>query len=448
MTTRIAIISEHASPLARPGSVDCGGQNVYVAEVAKRLEAAGNEVDVFTRRDDPAVPRVARWSHGVRVVHVPAGPARFVPKEDLLPYMDEFAANVVDYCRRLRRRFDVSHANFFMSGLASLALRKAMGTPFVVTFHALGRVRRMHQAGADHFPPERADIEARLVASADRIIAECPQDAGDLRDLYGAEEARVRMVPCGVDPFVFHAVPRELARAAVGVPRDQFTVLQLGRLVPRKGVDDAIRAVALARRQHGVPAALVIVGGDHDEPDAEHTPEIARLRGVAQDMGVAHAVRFVGRRDPSVLRLFYSAADVFISMPWYEPFGMTPLEAMACGTPVIGSAVGGLTHTIEHGRTGFLVPPHSPAEAAGRIAELFHAPDLRAEFGRAGLRRTRARFSWDAVVESLGRVYEELANQVRTPAAAVQRVLAAGEPALQRGLAASAGALAILGQNG
>lgn len=449
MTTRIAMISEHASPLAQPGSIDCGGQNVYVAEVAKRLEAAGHEVDVFTRRDDPGSPRVSRWSQGVRVVHVSAGPAHFVPKEELLPYMDEFAANVVEYCRRLRRRFDVSHANFFMSGLASLALRKAMGTPFVVTFHALGRVRRLHQAEADRFPAERANIEERLVAAADRIIAECPQDAGHLRDLYHAEEARMRVVPCGVDPFVFHAVPRDLARAAVGLPRDGFVVLQLGRLVPRKGVDDAIRAVAIARRQHGVPATLLIVGGDHDEPDPQRTPEIARLRGIAQELGAADAVRFVGRRDPSVLRLFYSAADVFVSLPWYEPFGMTPLEAMACGTPVVGSAVGGLTHTIEHGRTGFLVPPHAPDEAAIRIAELYQAPDLRLAFGCAGLRRTRARFSWDAVVESLGRVYEEIVDQVRTPAAAAQRaMLGAAGSAGHAGLVAPMGELAVLGNNG
>lgn len=259
----------------------------------------------------------------------------------------------------------------------------------------------------------------------------------------------MRVVPCGVDPFVFHAVPRDLARAAVGLPRDSFVVLQLGRLVPRKGVDDAIRAVASARQHHGVPATLLIVGGDHEEPDPQRTPEIARLRGIAQELGVGDAVRFVGRRDPSVLRLYYSAADVFVSLPWYEPFGMTPLEAMACGTPVVGSAVGGLTHTIEHGKTGFLVPPHDPDGAAGRIAELYHAPALRLAFGRAGLRRTRARFSWDAVVASLGRVYEEIADQVRTPAAAMQRaVREAAEAARYAGLAAPVGELAILGHNG
>lgn len=408
MSNRIALISDHASPLAAAGGVDCGGQNVYVAEVARRLAAAGNEVDVFTRRDRDDAPAMEEWSHGVRVVNVPAGPPTFVPKEELLPHMGEFAENIVRFSESRARPYDVSHANFFMSGLASLAMRVAHGTPFVMTFHALGRVRRLHQADADRFPPERGAIEERLVAEADRVIAECPEDRQHLIALYGAHDERLRLVPCGVDPLVFHAVPRHRARATLGLADSDFVVLQLGRLVPRKGVDDAIRAVAQARRSHGVPARLVIVGGDSEQPDPAVTPEIARLRAIAREEGIDDAVTFTGRRDMRLLRLYYSAADVFVTLPWYEPFGMTPLEAMACGTPVVGSAVGGLLYTVRDGETGFLVPPHAPEMAAERIARLHAAPSLAAALGRAGVRRARELFSWDKVVDALARVYDEL----------------------------------------
>lgn len=417
MRTRIALISEHASPLASPGSIDRGGQNVYVHEVARRLAAAGHEVDVFTRRCGTEPPTVLT-ADGVRVVHVDAGPPCHVPKEEMLPFMDEFAAGIVRFAREAGG-YDVSHANFFMSGLASQQLRRAMGTPFVITFHALGRVRRLHQGGADRFPPERERIEERLAAEADRVIAECPEDAEDLRRHYRAERGKLRLVPCGVDASAFHVVPRDIARRAIGMPGDEFIVLQLGRLVPRKGVDDAIRAVARLYDVHGVPARLLVVGGDAERPDESAAPELARLRRIAREEGVPHRVTFVGRRDREALRLYYSAADVFVTLPWYEPFGMTPLEAMACGTPVVGSAVGGIKYSVVDGETGFLVPPRAPGLAADRLLRLQRDPELRAAFGRAGLRRARLRFSWDRVVDSLTRVYAELTGAGHVVAAPI-----------------------------
>jgi D-inositol-3-phosphate glycosyltransferase len=417
---RIALISEHASPLATLGGVDCGGQNVYVAEVARRLAQAGHEVDVLTRRADDA-PEVVTTPDGVRVVHVDAGPAAPVPKEELLPLMDEFADGVVRFARR-EGGYDVSHANFFMSGLASRALRRAMGTPFVITFHALGRVRRLHQGGADRFPPERGRIEEDLANAADRIIAECPEDADDLRRHYHADRGKMRLVPCGVDAERFHVVPRDHARRAIGLPVEEFLVLQLGRLVPRKGVDDAIRAIARLLDEHGIRARLLVVGGDGETPDPGATPEIGRLQRLARELGVDDQVTFVGRRDRDALRLYYSAADVFVSLPWYEPFGMTPLEAMACGTPVVGSAVGGIKYSVVDGQTGFLVPPHDPGAAAERLMRLHRDPDLRQAFSRTGLRRARLRFSWDRIVDALVRVYAEVAPRVagRAPALAAR----------------------------
>lgn len=407
---RIALISEHASPLAPAGSVDAGGQNIYVAQVARWLASAGHEVDVLTRRDDPSLPAIVKLAPKVRVMHVEAGPAHFVPKEDLLQHMPEFARQV-DALLRRGACYDVLHANFFMSGWVGLRLKRQHGLPLVTTFHALGLVRREHQGEADRFPPDRIAIEHALIHGSDRVIAECPQDAVDMKRLYGASEERLETVPCGVDTGAFRPGNKGLARRRLGLSPDGFTVLQLGRLVPRKGIDNVIRAMALLPSSLG--SRLVIVGGDSACPDDMTTPEIGRLRGLARSLGVEARVHFVGRRERHELRDWYVAADVFVTTPWYEPFGITPLEAMACGTPVIGAAVGGIAHTVVDGLTGCLVPPNDPQSLAQRITHLLSDRALAREMGRAGVRRVRSMFTWWHVAKHLAEVYGELVPTVR-----------------------------------
>lgn len=402
---RITLISEHASPLAVAGGVDAGGQNVYVAQVARCLAEAGHHVDVLTRRDASSLPATCSLCPGVRVVHVPAGPARFVPKEALLPHMPAFRAQ----CEKLLSHGpqpDIVHANFFMSGLVAHQLREKLDIPYVVTFHALGLVRRMHQAQADAFPAERIDIEGMLARQADAVIAECPQDEDDLALLYGAPGDRLRRVPCGFDAREFSPMDRHLARRQLGLDPDEFVILQLGRMVPRKGVDNVIRALAWLPR--GMRARLVVVGGDSPKPDERRTPEIGRLRQVARDCGVAGQVSFVGHRRRHQLRPYYAAANVFATTPWYEPFGITPLEAMACAIPVVASAVGGLKHTVMDGATGCLVPPHDPQALARAITYLHEHPEVAAAMGRAGLHRARSLFTWERVSEALLQVYQDV----------------------------------------
>ncbi len=423
---RIAMISEHASPLAMLGGVDAGGQNVYVGQLARHLAAIGYEVDVFTRLDSAGLPETARWAPGVRIVHVPAGPAEFVRKEDLLPHMEEFTENMGRFVRRQRSRYHLVHANFWMSGLVAAELRRTIGLPFVITFHALGRVRRAHQRGADEFPDVRFDVEDRIVAEADHLVAECPQEEEDLIRYYNADPARISIIPGGFDPAEFAPVSKPLARVSLGLDPDEPVVLQLGRLVPRKGVDAVIRGVARLRRDHGVSARLLIVGGETNDPDPGATPEIGRLQAIARDEGVADAVVFVGRRGREMLRHYYSAADVFVTTPWYEPFGITPVEAMACGTPVIGANVGGIKFTVRDGETGYLVPPEDPGAIAERIAHLFRHPRLMTVFRRQAIRRANDLFTWRHVASGVATLYEE--------------VLAAGDPRRR----AQAGHLAVV----
>jgi glycosyltransferase involved in cell wall biosynthesis len=413
VTRRIALISEHASPLAVLGGVDAGGQNVYVAQVARHLAAGGDLVDVYTRRDDPALPPTVECSPGVRVVNVPAGPAHAVPKEQLLGYMPEFLRWMARDWTSHGRRYDLVHANFFMSGHVAAGLRAALGVPFVVTFHALGKVRRMHQGASDAFPAEREEIEAAVVAAADRVIAECPQDEDDLVRLYGADPRRITIVPCGYDPTEFGPVDQAAARRRLGLDAAELVILQLGRIVRRKGIDTVIEALCRLDRVHGVRARLLVVGGSERVADRRRDAEFARLMDLADAEGVTDRVTFTGRRDRAELADYYGAADVFVSTPWYEPFGITPLEAMACGTPVIGSNVGGIKYSVRDGETGFLVPPRDPDALADRLARLLSDRHLLETFGQNGRARVRRSFTWRHIAQALSEVYDDVLAERR-----------------------------------
>jgi glycosyltransferase involved in cell wall biosynthesis len=412
---RIAIVSDHASPLAMPGSIDCGGQNVYVANLARELAQAGYLVDVFTRRDNIAQQQVVRWCENIRVIHVPAGPAHHVPKEQMLPYVPAFARYVTRFARRQPEPYDIVHANFFMSGMVAQHLRQVLGIPFVITFHALGQVRRLAQGAADAFPAARVRIESMLMRQADRIIAECAQDRHDMELLYGAVPERIAVAPCGFDPEELWPMPMDEARAHLGLAPGKFVVLQLGRMVPRKGVDTVIQGTALLRQEHGVDAELLVVGGDFTERQGRDRPELARLRALAEQLDIGGHVRFSGQQPRAQLRYFYGAADAFVTTPWYEPFGITPVEAMACARPVIGSEVGGIKSTVIDGVTGFLIPSRDPQAVAGRLATLHHDPTLAARMGREGLRRAYQHYTWRTVASQAAEIYATVLEQTQAP---------------------------------
>ena len=408
-TWHIALISEHASPLAAPGSIE-GGQDVYVANLARELALAGARVDIFTRRDSPAQAQVVQLDDKVRLIHVPAGPAQHVPKEQLFPWMDAFARFVIRFARRLASPYDIVHANFFLSGMVAQQLKLALGIPYVITFHALGDARRLGQRTADAFPPERTRIEAALMRQADGIIAECAQDRLDIEQLYGAPSSRIAIAPRGFAPDEFWPVPRTAARAQLGLDPGRFTVLQLGRLVARKGVDTVIQGLATLRERHGVDADLLLVGGG---ADGSEYPELARLSALAYQLGIDGHVRFVGQQPRAALRLWYGAADVFVTTPWYEPFGITPVEAMACARPVIGSEVGGIKSTVVDGLTGFLIPSRDPRALAERLALLHADPALGMRMGVEGLVRAWRHYTWRAVAQQACAVYADVLDETR-----------------------------------
>jgi phosphoheptose isomerase len=407
MKKRIAFISEHASPLATLGGVDSGGQNVYVGELAKHLTELGYQIDIFTRWDDIKLPQIICWVPGVRVIHIKAGPVEVLEKEKLLPHMAEFTETMLAFLNGQNNGYDLIHANFWMSALVAADIKKALQIPFVVTFHALGSVRKIYQGESDRFPSERIDIEKRIVREADQIIAECPQDKEDLINHYDAHEESITIIPCGFNPYEFYPLDRLLARIVLNLDPSEHIILQLGRMVPRKGVDNVIRALAKVKKT-ALPVRLIIVGGETDDVDADQNPEIIRLQKLANELGIPELVTFTGRKKRDELRYYYAAADIFITTPWYEPFGITPLEAMACGTPVIGSNVGGIKYSVEDGRTGYLVPPQDEDALAQKIYETLSDPLQLATMRENAIKRANAMFKWSNISTMVAALYERI----------------------------------------
>jgi D-inositol-3-phosphate glycosyltransferase len=398
------MISEHASPLAALGGADAGGQNVHVAALAAALARRGHEVTVFTRRDSPRAPDAVQLAPGVTVRHVPAGPFRPLPKDDLLRYMPAFADWLA--ARWREQPPDVAHAHFWMSGLAALwAARRPV--PVVETFHALGRVKRRWQAEADTSPPERLGAEATIVRRATAVIATCTDEVSELA-AYGARPETMYVVPCGVDGDRFR--PEHDGGPDTGGPDTggrAARVLSLGRLVPRKGNDTVITAIA------AVPGAELTVAGGPDPGQLDDDPEVARLRRVAGECGVADRVRFTGRVPHEDVPAMLKSADVVVSVPWYEPFGIVPVEAMACGKPVVVSAVGGHLDTVEDGVTGRLVPPRDHAALTAALTQLLADPGLRRKLGAAGAAHAASRYSWDTIAAETEAVYYACVRQER-----------------------------------
>ncbi|MGH2449198.1 MAG: glycosyltransferase [Chloroflexota bacterium] len=393
---RIAFLSEHASPLATLGSEDAGGQNVYVDEMSRNLAKLGHQVDVFTRRDRSELPDVVQRDDGVRVVHLDAGPPRFLLKDELWPHMAAFRDSLLQFDAG-QDRYHVIHGNFWMSGWVAIELKRKLGIPVVQIFHAMGKTKHRHQQAADTSPDERIERELEVVREADKLIAQCPSERDELIEDYGAGDDRVSVIPSAVNIRLFRPEPREAARQALGLPLGDPLIVYVGRMLPRKDVRNVVRAMALLVRRSELPVRLLVVGGTTDCPDEAATPEIGELRRLAASLGIERRVSFVGKRQQDELYRYYCAGDVAVTTPWYEPFGLTPLEAMACGRPVIGSAVGGISFTVDHGTSGFLVPPRDPMALAERLHFLLTRPGLMQSMGRAARQRVEQRFTWPLV---------------------------------------------------
>ena len=377
--------------------------NVYVRELARELARMRVTADIFTRSQNPSIPRVSLIGDGVRVVHLPAGRQAPMAREKVYDHLDEFVDGVEAFRIAHGADYDLIHGHYWLSGAVGLTLRARWGVPLVQMFHTLGRLKNdATRHGAEREPDLRIAEETRIVGAADRIVAATMVEREHLVRHYGAEASRIAVIPCGVDTELFAPGDQGAARAALGLD-DRPRLLYVGRLAPIKGLETLLDGMA---RLHaaGSRAQLCIVGGDADEPLDGHEGE---LRARLKRLDLRDAVTFVGAQPQERLRAWYVAADVTVLPSYYESFGMVALEAMACGSPVVASRVGGLPTTVRDGVTGLLVPEHDPAVLADTLERVLDDADLRWRLGREGV-RWAAQHRWPCVAEAVCREYAAL----------------------------------------
>jgi D-inositol-3-phosphate glycosyltransferase len=416
---RLAMLSFHTSPLAQPGTGDGGGMNVYVRELATALARTGVCCDVFTRSDDPDLPAAVDVEPGFRVHHVPAGAEAPIAKEALSGLVGEFTERVLELMAgdaglplvdQEAGPFEAVHANYWLSGLAGHAIKHELDLPLVSTFHTLDRVKAElvpEEVEAD-MPHRRAEAEAAIIACSDAVLASCSVEADQIVQLYGADPARIFVVAPGVDHAFFGPGFRRQARRALGLPSDGTVLLTVGRIQPLKGIDVAVRALAALCADGddapGGPFRLVVVGG----PSGPHgDEEHARLFRLVRELGVERHVTLVPPQQHELLSTYYRAADVCLVPSRSESFGLVALEAAACGTPVVASAVGGLTTLVDDGRTGYLVEPSDHEAFARRVQRIATEPLAAERHSTAAVLRAR-RYTWRRAAADLRAIHDEL----------------------------------------
>jgi D-inositol-3-phosphate glycosyltransferase len=393
--SRIAMISVHGCPLARLGTAEAGGMQLYVRALSRELGNRGLTVDVFTRRVDPELPRVVSFGRNTRVIHLDAGDPAPVDKAKVFELLPSFVCDLERFRHAEDVEYQFIHSHYWLSGWVGNVLSRHWEAPHLAMFHTLERLK--HRALSDLTEaPVRADVETRIVASADRIIASSEHERESLVNLYGARRDRVSVVPCGVDLSLFRPIDPVVARSSLGLQGN--VVLFVGRMDPIKGLDVLLRSVALLRDR--VQLTLVVIGGTGTER------EMQRCQALVQSLGIEDRVQFRGSVPQEELPTYYSAATALVVPSHYESFGLAAVEALACGTPVVGSMVGGLPTVIRDGENGFLVPWRQPAEFAGRIERILNDEAVRSHLAERA-RPSVLHFDWSAVADRILGLYRE-----------------------------------------
>lgn len=393
---RVAVLSLHTSPLAQPGVGDGGGMNVYVRELTSSLARLGVECTTYTRSWRPGLPDVVEIEPNHRLVHVRAGDFD-LPKEGLVDVVPEFT-DTVSHHLRAHAHAQVIHANYWLSGLSGHLLKHDLNLPLITTFHTLARVKTMH---GDAESRERDCIESSIIGCSDAIFVSCREERDQFRRLYGDSPGTVDVITPGVDRAYFSPGSRSGARSALSLGAHPV-LLFVGRIQPLKGLDVAIETLAALGRKDAV---LLVVGG---ASGTEGETELARVTALAESLGVLQQVRFVAPQPHHLLATYYRAADVVLIPSRSESFGLVALEASACGTPVVATAVGGLLSLVDDGVNGFLVPERDGQLFAARVAQILDDVDAAQRMSERAVQRSAA-YSWQGAARRMRRVVAEFA---------------------------------------
>lgn len=409
---RVAMISYHTCPLATLGGKDTGGMNVYVQDLTRYLGRIGVHVDVYTRSQDEHVPHVLHnLGYGNRVVHVPSGPEVPLPKYELEKYIQAFIEGIKVFTDSKEIKYDIIHSHYWMSGIAAIKLRDIWRIPVINMFHTLGAMKNRVAQNIDQIEGDyRISGEKKVLKEADLIVAATPAELAQLQWLYRADVSKVRILSPGVDTSRFYPISKDEAKEFIGVPPCDQMILFVGRIEPLKGLDVLLQAIAILRNQgvyDNFPFCLAVIGGEPDEYIDDSDSEMARIQEMRTQLGLKDFVVFLGKRGQETLPYYYSAAEMVILPSHYESFGMVALEAMACGTPVVASQVGGLAFLVQDGITGFHVPVGDPEALGDRIIALLANPSLRKQMGDQAAQFAHE-YRWEKISQQILNLYKEL----------------------------------------
>jgi D-inositol-3-phosphate glycosyltransferase len=397
----IAMISEHGDPAADIGREEAGGQNVYVRHVGEALAELGYRVDMFTRRIAPDQPEIVQHTPRCRTIRLQAGPLEAIPRDELFAWMGDFVTSFRQFQKREGQRYRLIHSHYWMSGWAALQLKADQKAQLVHTYHSLGAIKYGSVDSIPQIARTRLAVERQILEQVHCVVATSPQEQHQLRALV-SRRGTVEVIPCGTDLQNFRVIPKQEARLQLGLSEAEPIILYVGRFDPRKGIETLVRACGTLQNQ----ARLVIVGGS--DPDKADGIERKRIEGIVEKIGLQKKTLFVGQVGHDRLPLYYAAADVCVVPSHYEPFGLVAIEAMACGTPVIASAVGGLVSTVVPDRTGLLVPPRDVSAFSTAIDQVLGDPKWAGQMGKQGSLWVGEHFNWPRVATQLDTLYKSL----------------------------------------
>lgn len=408
---RIALISVHGDPAVEIGKEEAGGQNVYVRKVGEALAKQGWIVDLFTRQSDHQKPTIVEHSPNCRTIRLTAGPQEFVPRQEIFDYRHDFVAEFLRFQQENHLEYSLIHTNYWISGWVGLELQSQLSVPVVHTYHSLGAVKYKSVSTVPMIAGTRLGVEKACLETTDCIVATSPQEKEHMRSLVSTQ-GNIEIIPCGTDIAHFGSVSRQEAREQLGLNKDAQIVFYVGRFDPRKGIETLVRAVGKSKLRGNQNLQLIIGGGSR--PGEKDGMERDRIEGIVQELGIIDSTQFTGRISDVDLPIYYAAADICVVPSHYEPFGLVAIEAMASGTPVVASDVGGLQFTVVSQQTGILAPPKDVDAFAQAIDLILENPQWRDDLGINARKRVEDKFSWQGVACQLSELYLQLINSEKS----------------------------------
>ena len=414
---RILLISDHADPLAEIGSKEAGGQNIYVFYLAKFLCRLGILVDVYTRWDRKNKNEIVKFNNHLRVIRVNAGPKKYMPRDNFLGVVDEFTCNILKRVKKEKINYDIIYTNYWFSGLIGLKIAKIIKKPLIHIYHSIGQIRfeslknyKLQEINNEFFK-QRTISEKEIAQKANRIITTSPVEKEIIKNLFKIKEEKIKTITIGVDTKIFRPIKTERARKLVRMENKGKIILYVGRIEWRKGIGTLLYAFREVIKNNPNAKLYIVGGGKSKSVRKLEKAECERLKKISQELGIEKKINFLGPKKQDELYKYYSAADVCVVPSYYEPFGIVPLESMACGTPVIASRTGGLQYTVKDKITGHLFKPRNYADLAEKISIVLKSgKDF---YAGNCLKRISDEFQWEEIADQYDNFFNQLTKKIK-----------------------------------